>query len=164
MFGIKAIQSLLACTWLYLGCLETAYSRVELVRKEPSEFKIWNGVAGNFTGLVNEQKRVYKPKFNYSEEFVPPNKTQELLNFYREMTTLKNSSVAPIRDAYIYGVLIPKTDAKVEKLRAETAYIETKNAAKKKRLKLAKEDFEKSTPFTSITNKLLDSPQINTAE
>ncbi|OII75092.1 hypothetical protein cand_004530 [Cryptosporidium andersoni] len=82
------------------------------------------------------------------------NKSFPLVGLYREMTQIKNETFGPIQEIYINKVLIPKTDAKVAKLRAETEYIETKNAAKRKALRLTEFDDKPLTPFTNATNKI----------
>lgn len=148
--------------------MEMAFSKVELLRRSDSHNK-HQTFGGNSTLPHQGREGLHhlKPAYNYSEYLVPHNRTYEFLELYREMTAIKNAGSSSLKKAFIDGVLIPKTDAKVAKLKAETAYIETKNAAKKKRMNLVREDFEKSTPFTPLVAKLLNStstPSVNTTQ
>ncbi|EEA07674.1 uncharacterized protein CMU_005970 [Cryptosporidium muris RN66] len=95
------------------------------------------------------------PGLTRTDGFSPINKKSfPLVELYREMTQIKNETFGPMQELYINKVLIPKTDAKVAKLRAETEYIETKNAAKRKVLRLTEFDDKPLTPFTNTTNKI----------
>lgn len=146
--------------------MEMAHSKIELLRRSDGHSK-HQPFARNSTPPHNGRETLHhlKPAYNFSEYFVPPNRTYEFLELYREITAIQNANSASVKKAFIDGVLIPKTDAKVAKLKAETAYIETKNAAKKKRMNLVREDFERSTPFTPIVAKLLDStPTANSSQ
>ncbi|KAJ1612382.1 putative secreted protein [Cryptosporidium canis] len=144
--------------------VDLVYSKVEFLRKNDDqsrhELLERNGMP------INKANMSYlKPVFNNSQDLVPSNRTQEFLELYKEMSAILDSRNTPIRRAYIDGVLVPRTDAKVAKLQAETAYIETKNAAKRKQMNLLKEDFEKNTPFSSMVSKLLNStPNVNSTQ
>ncbi|OII73798.1 uncharacterized protein cubi_03595 [Cryptosporidium ubiquitum] len=141
--------------------IEISYSKMELLRRD---FNKSEKFQRNNQYIPQNKKNwhYFIPIFNSSEEFVPPNRTYEFLELYKEIYAMKNASSNSFKKAYIDGVLIPKTDAKVAKLKAETAYIETKNAEKRKKMNLVKEDFEKNTPFSSIIGNILNSSsQIN---
>ncbi|KAH8740618.1 hypothetical protein FG386_002200 [Cryptosporidium ryanae] len=89
-----------------------------------------------------------------------PNKTYDFLEFYREMTAIRNNTDIPVKKAYIDKVLVPRTDAKVAKLQAETAYIETKNAGRKKSMNLLVDDFKKSTTFSGLAEKIFNTTSL----
>ncbi|KAH7647891.1 hypothetical protein FG379_000518 [Cryptosporidium bovis] len=89
-----------------------------------------------------------------------PNKTYDFLEFYKEMTAIRNNTEIPVKKAYIDKVLVPKTDAKVAKLQAETAYIETKNAAKKKSMNLMVDDFKKAMTFSDLAEKIFNTTSL----
>ncbi|KAL7066469.1 hypothetical protein ACR3K2_30860 [Cryptosporidium serpentis] len=102
-----------------------------------------NGSNYSMTGLIR------------TDGFSPMNnKSFPLVGLYREMTKIKNETFGPMQEMYINNVLIPKTDAKIAKLKAETEYIETKNAVKRKALRLTEFDDKPLTPFTNATNKI----------
>ncbi|KAH8583351.1 uncharacterized protein ELE39_000119 [Cryptosporidium sp. chipmunk genotype I] len=146
----------------FLMKIEISYSKFELLRRDHAHKNEKFERNNQSTTQNKENLHHYIPIFNSSEDFVTSNRTYEFFELYKEISAIKSNNSASFKKAYIDQVLIPKTDAKVAKLKAETAYIETKNAAKKKKINLVKEDFEKSTQFSSfIANLLNSSSQIN---
>lgn len=140
------------------------YSKMEFLRKDIYKSEKF-GRNSQSIPRNKENFRYFIPTFNFSEKFVPPNRTYEFLELYKEISAIKNVSNNSFKNVYVNQVLIPMTDARVAKLKAETSYIETKNAERKKKMNLVKEDLEKNTSFAFIVGNLLNSSsQINSTQ
>ncbi|TRY49730.1 putative Secreted Protein [Cryptosporidium tyzzeri] len=162
------MPSLISTIYILIGLLmkiEISYSKFEFLRRDHA-YK--NEIFEKNNQSISQNKENlhhYLPIFNFSEEYVAPNRTYQFLELYKEISTIKSANSVSLKKAYVDQVLIPKTDAKVAKLKAETAYIETKNAAKKKKMSQVKGDLEKNITFSSLIGNLLNSSsQINSTQ